>query len=331
MLRQERGFDTRVATYWQGEAYARMAGEAIGFVPDDADICSTGVVPVSRSADELFAWLNGWDPDIVVFDGEPGLLQVHQLAYGRRISIAMLNPSDVQNESIPLHSQAYFRTCFSSADVALVHGLWRQSAPVGFRAFHSIATILRASVLALRPSGGRRIVFLLGGGTTNARGRFVEDTASIAALAVPLSLKLPGYEVEIQASDKGLATRLSALMGDAVRVRLATDARTPAALYESTALVVARAGRNSISELLYLGIPAMLVATNDGHRGGEQRRNVEAALTEGSARLIPHILGEPAERFLAGVEDLLDRGPGPVGLWCPGNGDLSSIFDDIGV
>jgi UDP-N-acetylglucosamine:LPS N-acetylglucosamine transferase len=48
-------------------------------------------------------------------------------------------------------------------------------------------------------------------------------------------------------------------------------------MYSNAKLVLARAGRNTISELLHLKIPSLLFATSCNIRGSEQSQNLKSA------------------------------------------------------
>lgn len=48
-------------------------------------------------------------------------------------------------------------------------------------------------------------------------------------------------------------------------------------MYLNTNLVICRSGRNTVSELLYLNMPALLISAGDDFRGREQKYNIMKA------------------------------------------------------
>ena len=54
------------------------------------------------------------------------------------------------------------------------------------------------------------------------------------------------------------------------------ELKNPNDIYSNAKLVLARAGRNTISELLHLKIPSLLFATSCNIRGSEQSQNLKS-------------------------------------------------------
>lgn len=60
----------------------------------------------------------------------------------------------------------------------------------------------------------------------------------------------------------------------APNVHCSSNIVEPATYYKSAGLIITRAGRNSLSELAFLGIPAIAFVTGDEYRKVEQKQNI---------------------------------------------------------
>lgn len=92
-------------------------------------------------------------------------------------------------------------------------------------------------------------------------------------------------------------------------------------------LIIARAGRNVASELLYLGIPAILVPTNASHRSDEQRSNAALLQRLSEDRIISLEIGSSEHYFAEMANKLVSQSDADRISWCPGNDEaISSIL-----
>lgn len=322
--------EVRVYTYLQGAKYADSVGLSVASPVMNEDICSIGIVPVSRSGESIIERVLAWPADLVILDGEPLLVHALGLVHKRGRMLVLLNPSDVQNSHNIPSSQAYFNDCYSRCDVAVVHGLWQVAREPAYKGFYSLPTILRTSVLDLKPSfSERRIICILGGGSVNAAREFSEATLAMGAACVGAAQILDEFVFVIYAGTQAMAQAIQDL-GPSSNVEIHGEFGSPSSLYGHGRVVVARAGRNTLSEILYLGMPAAVFATNDAHRGSEQRTNLTAAKRFGGDSVVALEATGDGAVLAEAIGSLVTRNPVRTG-WVPGNALLDSILSELGV
>lgn len=327
-LRDSFGAEVRLFTYLQGAMYAESVGLPVASSIAAEDISSIGIVPVSRSGEAIIESILAWPADLVIVDGEPMLLHALRLVYHGGKIVALLNPFDVQNSHNVASSQAYFNDCYSRCDVAVVHGLWSVECRPQYGKLYSVPTILRASILNLEASfPDRRVACVLGGGTVHAGRAFSAATRAMGAACLGAAKKLDEFEFNLFAGTEDMAQSLRGL-GISANVEIHGALASPTLLYSRTSVVVARAGRNTLSEILYLGIPAVLFATSDGYRASEQRANLDAAKRIGADSVIALEASGDGEALAEAIVSLTYRTRTTSG-WVPGNASLDRILAEL--
>ena len=120
-LRQEYGCEVFAFTYLQGLSYVQQRGiEVLGDVPAQ-DVSPIGVLPTGRACAELSYWIERFQPDLVVIDGEPLILNALRIRFPQLRIVALLNPADISNpDNYPI-SMDYFREMYRQADCCIVH------------------------------------------------------------------------------------------------------------------------------------------------------------------------------------------------------------------
>lgn len=278
-LRDDWNFETRIFTYYQGVDLAKSHGfdvEEESELPKEA-LTSIGINPVSYLGSKILTDIIEWDPDLVICDGEPLMIQALSLSFPKERIVSLLNPYDVQNPHLPMSSQNYFRNCYLSAGIPIVHGLWNIDVPSDYQGtpFYSTGTILRDEVLKLRRKQNqkREVVCVLGGGTQNTSQGFFDTTVEMGKRVLEVAKKSADITYKIYTNDKIISNTLNN-MEPSENVQIYDVLKSPEHMFTTASVVICRAGRNTTSELLYLGIPTILIATGNDFRAKEQESNI---------------------------------------------------------
>lgn len=297
----------KIISYLQGYDYASNYFESGSInILNTNDISSIGIIPVSPSGEKIIDDIDLFKPDLILIDGEPLLLVTIKLRFPNIKIMSLLNPFDIDNPHNKLSSQLFFMECYSKADISIVHGLLSVERPKSFKGkFYSVDTVIRRSVLELkRHAHPNTIKCVLGGGTVNSSAKFYENTIKIADNTIMLANKHKDLKFEIFCSSIGIFDSINSnsLMPSNLSVYL--DIESPERLFSDAKIVLGRAGRNLISELLFLEIPSIVFASNCGIRGAEQSKNVSAAMKR-NKNIIGMDLGESAENIQNVFEELI--------------------------
>ena len=301
--------EVRVFTYLQGYDYAAKVFGRTGLhnVLSPEDISSIGIIPVSPSGEKIIDEIEAFQPDCILIDGEPLLLVTIKLRFPGTKIVALLNPFDVVNPANQLSSQLFFKDCYSKADVAIVHGMWTVPQPLEFKnQFTSIKTILRADIRALTLKPDRqRIACILGGGTVKAGNALFQTTVKIAATTLAFARARPDALVDIYCGSEAIYTQVLQAEDCPRNVTVFKGLKSPEHMYADAKLVIARAGRNTISELLHLKLPALLFATTCCIRGSEQQANIDYAQLNSGGLVIGLPTHAKSHEVLSSINQLL--------------------------
>lgn len=278
--------------------------------------------------------LEGFEPTLVVNDGEPYLVDMTEELLGVK-TVVLAHPLDVENPG-NAHGVRLFRHFYRRASRVVAHGLRglsAEAAELGGRAGQvaEIHTLVRESIwqaargraLSAALSADGPAVCVLGGGSSNASGTFLKGTIVLGRWFLRACAEL------------SLAAPVVFCADDAVHAALANDAGADAVLHatpmDNTAalanatLVVGRAGRNLASELLTLGKRAVLVPVSGARfRKSGQVRTAERVLELSSAVGASH-WEDGYEGFVAAVAERLARAPAPP-HWQPGNEAIAELL-----
>lgn len=313
-----------IFSYFQGFEYCKDIFETYNIFAEK-DISSIGIIPVSQSGEVIIDEIEKINPDIILIDGEPLLLTTIKLRFPNIKVITLLNPFDVENPHNKLSSQLFFKDCYAKADYAIVHGIWKVEQPKEFaNNFYSIHTILRSEILSIQPNKNtNRIVCILGGGSINGSSSFFKNTLEIAKKAFFIAELYSDFQVDIFCSCEDVFQEVTLLKYKNKNVTIHKELKNSREMYSNTKLVLARAGRNTISELLHLQIPSLLFATSCNIRGSEQSQNLKS-------------VKEISQGQLLGFDIMTSENPIPDfamsnninnnWLWESGNNDLENLI-----
>jgi len=272
-LRQDYGCEVFAFTYLQGLNYVQQRGiKVLQDVPAQ-DVSPVGVLPTGHACAALSDWIEEFLPDLVVVDGEPLILHALRVRFPRLRIVALLNPADISNPNNYPVSMDYFREMYRQADCCIVHGLreLEQGELIGNAV--SIPTIVRSEVTKIVRVPAKRIYCVLGGGTVNVEASFMETTLALARLAISASRCCTGYDFEILCGCRAVSAEVEKLLQVGDKVTVKADIVSPEEFFADAALVITRAGRNTLSELRLLGIPGIAVVSGCRFRKHEQAQN----------------------------------------------------------
>ncbi|MCZ2695830.1 glycosyltransferase [Bacteroides fragilis] len=273
-LRDRYGYDIRMISYLQGNKYLALRGydglkEATTF-----DYCSIGLLPTNKMGVHIHNTIKSFMPDVCIVDGEPLILQSIKISYPNIKIVALLNPSDVDNPSNDKEAMDFFNAIYSLCDLAVVHGLRILKDDGRYKSFISIPTILRREIFEIKNIPTNNIYCVLGGGTENVDMTFVESTIRIAELCQEVATLLPQYTIHLICSSQNIFNALTT-NNMPKNLRLYDKIISPNHYYSDASLIITRSGRNTLSELAFLGIPAISFISGCSYRTSEQSSNVK--------------------------------------------------------
>lgn len=290
MLKKE-GHDVKAYSYMQGLKPIEQNGFEM-IIPDVVDrqeISSMGLSPIGRTGAKIIETICNDKPDLVIIDGEPLFISTLAMVYPRNRILALLNPSDIYNPSLPKSTIDFFHTHYLSAGAVVVHGVNPDSfvLPTNRREckIFTANTILRQEVIDVENNNHMRIVSILGGGCSNASDSFYASTIEMGKKIIDAAGLMPNEKFSIYCNDKNIAEQL--LSNCSVNnVEIVENYTSPKEMYMDAKAVICRAGRNTISEILYLNIPAILMSTNGDFRSVEQEKNIDQVCNLRPGRLV---------------------------------------------
>ena len=293
-----------VYTYFQGYELSKSFNFDFRNIENRNDISSIGIIPVSKSGESIIDSIEEYNPDFVLIDGEPLLVTAIKLRFPKVIVVALLNPFDVENPHNNLSSQLFFKECYSKADITIVHGLLKVEKPTTFKnSFHSINTFIRRDLDEIIPdANSNRIACILGGGTVNSSDLFFENTIRISQQIIELANKQQKFFFDIYSGCETVYSRVNHFRNGVSNIDIHSHIHNPTQLYNSTKAVISRGGRNTVSELLSLNIPAILFSTNCEVRGTEQQANITIA-----QNISPKIIGVTLSTDSNTIEEMFNK------------------------
>ena len=268
----------KVSTYFQGDRYINTKGYSSSVKVDEKDISSIGIISVSKSGEKIIEDIVSFNPDIVIIDGEPILLQNLKNSHLNLYIVSLLNPFDINNPYNQKSSQDFFRYMYSFADLSIVHGLWEENKPTNFNDYISVNSIVRDSISKVSLSeNSNSIVCLLGGGSKSVNNGFTLGTIEIAKQVVDVAILNEQLDFTIYTSDEIIKNKITNYIitkGDDIKnLKVVSRISDEREIYSKASLIIARAGRNTISELLTMNMPSIIIPTTANFRGTEQLTN----------------------------------------------------------
>ncbi|MBR5651799.1 MAG: hypothetical protein IKW93_06255 [Bacteroidales bacterium] len=273
-LNSEYQCETRIITYLQGNRYLESKGYHCFQEAIPMDYCSIGLLPTNKMGAFIHKTIRDFNPDIILIDGEPLLIQSIKISHKDVKIVALLNPADVENPSNDKEAMDYFNDLYSMADLAIIHGIRRIIPPPQYSNYISVGTILRREIFEITRKPDKNIYCLLGGGTVNVGHQFSESTVRIGELCLQVANQLSDYKMHIVCSSQNIFDALNenAIPKNAVIYNQVLDVSK---CYTDACLIITRSGRNTLSELAFLGIPAISFISGCSYRHQEQKQNMD--------------------------------------------------------
>ena len=272
-LRDDYVCDIRVISYLQGKKYLESLGYTDLPEVSSMDFCSIGLLPTNKVGVYIHSTIREFMPDTIIIDGEPLILQSIKISYPDIKVVTLLNPSDVYNPTNDKDAMDYFNALYSLSDLAIVHGLRHIAKDSRYKNFISINTIIRNEIMTIKNIPTNNIYYILGGGTVNVDHQFEYSTLRIGELCQKAAALLPQYTMHIVCACKNTFKELSENYY-CNNVKLYADIISAQIYYGEACLIITRSGRNTLSELSYLGIPAISFVSGCKYRKVEQTNNI---------------------------------------------------------
>ena len=272
-LRDEYNCNIEIISYLQGQNFLEKRGHVKECDVTPLDYCSIGLLPTNKMGAYIHQRIKKFHPDIVIIDGEPLILHSLRISYPNLKIVSLLNPSDVDNPQNDVEAMDFFTSMYSLSNLAIVHGL-RGVETDKYKSIISINTILRKEILNIKNVPTPNIYCVLGGGTVNVGAQFAESTIQMAKLCIEAASYLKDYTMHIICSSDNIYKELSS--GVPTNVQLHKEIIDSGEYYSKACLVITRSGRNTLSELAYLGIPAISFVSGCSYRKAEQEQNLKS-------------------------------------------------------
>lgn len=271
-FRDEYNCEVEAISYLQGNKYLRQRGFSGLQEASRADYCSIGLLPTNKMGVYIHSTIKSFKPNLIIIDGEPLLVQSIKISHPSIKVVALLNPSDVDNPTNDSEAMDYFNTLYSMADLAIVHGLRNTSGTYGYKNIISIPTVIRKEIISHNFERGNNIYCVLGGGTVNSSLEFIKSSIMIAELCLDAACSFGNREIHIVCSCDIIASKLQNRTLSS-NVIIHENVLPPNEIYSDAAIIITRSGRNTLSEVAYLGIPTISFIAGDRYRKEEQLQN----------------------------------------------------------
>lgn len=316
------GHEVRVFTYAQGLSVAKEEGLPCLPVKGTKDIGFMGLVPISPTGLSVIDEILAWQPDVILVDGEPLMISCLRAAGVKGKIIALVNTTDLYSPTNHPVTMNFFRHLFCQSDLVLCHGLQNieDHVPKEFqRKVVCLHTIFRQAILKIRRERSKDVICILGGGTKNCAQDFVDSTVEIGQRVLLLAQKRPKIKFRIYCNDEVIAERIQNEFNVLPNVQIIASYASPCDMYENAAIVIARAGRNTLSELLYLKIPAIVIPILRNVVSIEQNRNVQIVSNLSNGRIIGYDLRSNPTDIIEAFERVCRQKDQPYDTWDSGN------------
>lgn len=272
-LRDNYDYDVRIISYLQGNKYLESRGFQNFTEASPMDLCSIGLLPTNKMGVYIHNTIKDFVPDAVLIDGEPLILQSIKISYPSIKIITLLNPADVNNPNNDKEAMDFFNALYSLSDLAIVHGLRSVDKDHRYKKLISINTIIRRELITVKNIPMGNIYCVLGGGTVNVAQQFADSTLRIGELCQNVASLLPDYTIHIICSSENISKTLKE-NNYPENVLLYDGIISAQKYYSDASLVITRSGRNTLSELAFMGIPAITFVSGCSYRQVEQSNNI---------------------------------------------------------
>lgn len=331
------GYQIRIASYGQavttGVNFKGLDINKVKAYSKD-NISSIGIIPVSKFGEEIFCDIKEWNPDIIICDGEPLMIEALYYAGFKKKVVAIANRLDIKNPNNQWSSEIYFSKLYSYAELVIVHGLWNDNIVLSLpKSYYKLNTMIRPEIISLKTDVVKsKIVGIIGGGTWDGGNNFRKSAVRFIEIINELAKYDNKNHFVIYCNDVRLAKCCDEYFDD-LKVDIISKYTSPQNIYKDAKLVLARGGRNTLSELIYLKIPAIAYASyKNDYRSGEQGENITIANQISNGLICEGILDDSISVWKKLYTEQLGRSVKEYS-WKPGNQEavkiIKSFFKDI--
>lgn len=301
--------------------------------PLESNIMEIGLNPISKIAGELIEKILNENPDLVIIDGEALLASTLSLVFPKEKILTLLNPTDICNDSLPESTIAFYKQHYLSVGSSIIHTpnpdfniLPRESLNCNL---HLINTILRSEILELKSNiSNENIIGILGGGCANSSESFYNSTLEIGMKIIDIAKKMINENFIIYCNDLEVKKSLDNKIEYLKNIKIVEKYTEPKEIYKNAKLVMCRAGRNTISELTYLQIPAILFSSKGDFRSKEQEKNIDIACQMNSLKMKKSSLDETTDEIIEKIIYLTTYQEKNI-EFIPGNDEALQIINNI--
>lgn len=327
---RDEGHEVKIFTYGQGLTIASKYNFECFAVKGDKDIGFMGIVPISPTGLAVIGDILAWQPDCVIIDGEPLMVDCLRINSVQNKIVTLVNPLDLYSEKNNPVTINYFRYLFCQSDMVLCHGLHsvKDYLPVEKNnKVHCLNTILRDEILKIKRNNPKYINCILGGGTKNCSEDFVFSTIEIAKRVMLIAKNRKDITFNIYCNDLEIGRKLENINSYS-NVEIIKQYTTPADIYANSKLVICRAGRNTISELIYLKIPAIVISILGNIVSIEQSNNIKCANTISNGNIVGHSLNDEPAKIVDLFNNIFEEEV-YYDDWRPGNIEAYSLINQL--
>lgn len=322
---KDMGHEIKAYSYLQG--VQALKEHSIDFLlekqPTKNQVMAIGINPICEVAGEIISKICRDKPDMVIVDGEPLFISTLAMVYPRRKIISLLNPADLYNPALPVSTIKFYHSHYLAAGSAIVHGVDRDSIVLPDEDHKCeilrTNTILRRDIIDAKLSEGKEIVSILGGGSSNSSDNFWDSTITMGKQVIDAAKYLHSEQFVIYCNDSRVEAKLSEYM-NSDNVRIVSEYTLPHVMYSTAKIVISRAGRNTISEILYLKLPAILMSSCGDFRSSEQEKNIDQACAFRGGRFLKLENREDGKALVEKIKTAIAAADNGL-LFVPGNKD----------
>lgn len=246
--------------------------------------------PFGLETKKCVAEIEQFQPDLIINDGEPYLIEVTSDIL-KLPTLVLAHPADLYSPANSKLAIDLFRYFYSKASLVIAHGLGRVSpeqTQIGGKAgtVVEINTIIRDRIyqqtLIAQPeivTASPFIVGVLGGGSQNVSSQFQVGTATFGAWMIQACNELGVHQATLYCADREIYQTLKKIPSPQTDLTLVADPIDNSTDVIQADLVIGRAGRNLLSELIALGKKGVVVPVNaEKFRAGNQLQTAELAV-----------------------------------------------------
>jgi len=292
--------------------------------------------PFGMETNKIVDTIIQFKPDLVFNDGEPYIIEITSEVL-KLPTVVLAHPADLHSPANSKLAIDFFRHFYSKATLVIAHGLDRlpsETTWIGGKAGQVVEmnTIVRDSIYqqTLKPQKTLSrsypyIVGVLGGGSKNVASSFWEGTVKFGEWMIAACNDLNIRNATLYCADENIYTKLQKVPTTRTSLSIVAQPEDNSHDIIQADIIIGRAGRNLLSELIALGKKGIIVPVYaEKFRGGNQIRTAQRAL-ELNPNFNISLLDNGYESFLESLKQLIKEPIHPI-QWQPGNASILQII-----